>query len=265
MNEVTMETPIAGSRRAAAAGTGQRWLRRFSAPPAPRLRLVCFAHAGGSASSFRTWPSSLPPDVEVLAIRYPGRQDRLAEPCAETLDGLVGDVVGALAEPLSDGVPFAFFGHSMGSAIAFEVAARLDRRCGLRAAALFVSAAAPPHLYQPGTLHLADDDAFVAALRRLGAADGEFFAHEELRAMVLPSIRADFRLIETHRPGPPVPLAVPIRAYSGTGDSSVDVPALLRWAELTTADFTHHAFPGDHFYLVPSEAELLADLARHLP
>ncbi|MEW2508385.1 thioesterase domain-containing protein [Amycolatopsis sp. NPDC047767] len=122
----------------------------------------------------------------------------------------------------------------------------------------------PPHLYEPGTLHLADDDAFVAALRRLGAADGELFANEELRAMVLPSIRADFRLIETYRPGPPVRLAVPIHAYSGADDPSVDVPTLLRWAELTSAGFTHHEFPGDHFYLVPGEAELIGELGRHL-
>ncbi|MEW2501003.1 alpha/beta fold hydrolase, partial [Amycolatopsis sp. NPDC047767] len=114
-------------------GVAQRWLRRFSSPPAPRLRLACFAHAGGSASFFRTWPRSLPADVEVLAIRYPGRQDRLAEPCAQRLDDLVDDVAAALAEPLADGVPFAFFGHSMGSAIAFETARRLEARWGLRA------------------------------------------------------------------------------------------------------------------------------------
>jgi pyochelin biosynthetic protein PchC len=240
----------------------QRWIRRFSEPAVPRLRLVCFAHAGGSASFFRTWPRWLPEDVEVLAVRYPGRQDRLAEPCAERLDDLADSIEAALSE--LDGVPVAFFGHSMGSAIAFEVAARLEARRGLPLAALFVSAGAPPHLYEPGRLHQADDETFIEALKRLGAADGELFANAELRAMVLPSIRSDFRLIETHQPGPAVPISAPIHAYSGVDDPSVDVPTQLRWSELTTAGFTHHPFPGDHFYLVPGEADLLRALSRHL-
>src|SRR5205814_8095171 len=90
-----------------------RWFRRYRPVPECRLRLVCFPHAGGSASAYRSWPDSLPGDIELLAVRYPGRQDRLREPCLTSVAELADAVTGALTPYLDR--PVALFGHSMGA------------------------------------------------------------------------------------------------------------------------------------------------------
>src|SRR5689334_14969295 len=96
-----------------------RWFRRYRRVTDPRLRLVCFPHAGGSASAYRSWAALLPSDVDMLAVQYPGRQDRLAEPCLVAMEQLTDAIVTALA-PLCDR-PLALFGHSMGASLAHEV------------------------------------------------------------------------------------------------------------------------------------------------
>ncbi|MEY9893890.1 surfactin synthase thioesterase subunit [Catenulispora sp. MAP12-49] len=56
------------------------WIRRYHPSPDAPVRLLCLPHAGGSASFFRAVSQALAPKVEVLAVQYPGRQDRRGEP-----------------------------------------------------------------------------------------------------------------------------------------------------------------------------------------
>ncbi|CAL9516251.1 Thioesterase PikA5 [Streptomyces sp. enrichment culture] len=242
------------------------WLRRYAAASGrpPRLRLVCFPHAGGNAQLFHGWPAHLPDDVELLAVRYPGRQERLAEPCVRDMDELADAVTAALL-PLLDR-PVALFGHSMGSSVAYETALRLESRHGVVPRRLFVSARSAPHRARPTGLHLRDDDELIAGVRRLGSLGSEVYDIPELRELLLPALRADYRLIEDYRPAaPPVPTGAPVTACLGREDPGCDPDAVLAWSELTRAgDFDLRTYPGDHFYLAAREAELVADITKAL-
>jgi pyochelin biosynthetic protein PchC len=240
------------------SGGREGWLRRHPAGAAPRLRLVCFPHAGGTASAYRQWPARLPADVELIAVRYPGRQDRLGEPFVESMDEMADLVVAALGPELD--LPVALFGHSMGSAIAFEVARRLP----VAPLVLFASGRAAPHLVQPSTLGTGGDAALLAEMRRLDPGNAAVFDDVELRDLVLPAVRADYRLIESYRPAPDARLAVPIVAYIGDADPTYQLPDVRAWSALTTASCQVRVFSGGHFFLVPREAQLLADLVRRL-
>jgi pyochelin biosynthesis protein PchC len=241
-----------------------RWLRWYRKVAEPRLRLVCFPHAGGAASMFRDWPRWLPDDIEVIGVCYPGRQDRVLEPCIDEMGALttaVADVLQCYA-----GGRLALFGHSMGASVAYEVALRLQQRTGSPSAWLFVSGQRPPHRVAPKNVHLSGDDAIVAEVRRLGDPDADTVLDDpDLRDLVLPAIRADFRLIGTYFPRPASPLATPVTAYVGDSDEEVPVESLREWAATTaTGRFDHRVYPGGHFYLLADPEALVRDLAGHL-
>jgi pyochelin biosynthesis protein PchC len=227
--------------------TGGLWLRRFhpALPGAPRL--VCFPHAGGSASFFHPLSAALAPAVEVLAAQYPGRQDRRAEP--------VLTHIGALADRLADdlagrpAVPTTFFGHSMGSLVGYEAARRLERR-GTVLTRLYVSGRRPPDRPGPGdTVHTRDDDGVLAEVRALGGPGVAMLDDPELRELAMPAIRGDYTAIETYVRAPGPPLTCALTALVGDRDPQVTVAEARGWAGHTAGPFDLRVFPGGHFYV----------------
>ncbi|WP_323137852.1 alpha/beta fold hydrolase [Streptomyces sp. NBC_01433] len=244
-----------------------QWFRTYRRDGKVRVRLICFPHAGGTATLFHRWPGHLPADVELLATQYPGRQERFAEPCVETMAELADRITDAL-EPVVTGprrLPFVLFGHSLGSAVAYEVARRLDERHGIVPDRVIVSGRSAPHAPRgSATLHTLDDERLIAAARHLGNMASSVYDDPDLRPLLLPSLRSDFRVIESYRPHDPAPLRAPVTAVGGDRDPGCPVAELESWSSLTTAGFESRVFPGDHFYLVPTEAELLAFIAERL-
>lgn len=239
-----------------------RCLRRAGLVADPWARLVCFPHAGGTASFYRGWREDLPADVELCSVQYPGRLDRIAEPGAPDMDRLADEIAHALAA-LSDR-PLALFGHSMGAAVAYEAALRLPALTGRSADLLLVSGRCAPHRARPGSKHLAPDEVLWAEVRRLGGTAPEVLDNPEVRDAMLPALRGDYRLIETYRPRPGEQLTAPIAALLGDGDPDVDRDEIGDWAGCTRAGFSLRVFPGDHFYLVPRRAEVVGEILARL-
>jgi medium-chain acyl-[acyl-carrier-protein] hydrolase len=172
----------------------------------------------------------------------------MAEPPMREFEALVDaltDVIRREVQP-----PYAFFGHSMGGLLAFEVTRRcqqLDLPLPLH---IIVSASsAPPSRGAPKRLHELDDDALIEALREYNGTPPEALAHRELMGMMLPVIRADFALLAGYRyePGPALP--VPITVLAGTQDKHVSLESLERWQECTELPCRRHEFEGGHFYI----------------
>jgi pyochelin biosynthetic protein PchC len=226
------------------------------------LRLVCFPPAGGSASLYRNWRRWLPDDIDMLAVQYPGRQDRLNEPCIDTMDLLVTGIAEAFVQFL--GLPVAMFGHSMGASVAHEVASRLEQLPGFTLDTLFVSARVPPKHIKPRNWRGQDDEAFIADIRRLDGVNVAILDDPDIRALMMPAIRADYCIADTYRPRSLAPLGAPVVAYVGDQDPDVSVRQLRDWSEITDAGFDVAVFPGGHFYLIPAEAELVHDVVRRL-
>jgi medium-chain acyl-[acyl-carrier-protein] hydrolase len=227
------------------------------------LRLFCFPYAGGGANIFRTWQDNLPPTVEVCPVQLPGREKRLLEPPFTNLRLLVEAARRALLPYLDR--PFAFFGHSMGATISFELARSLYQEQNLNPVHLFVSGRRAPQL--PETHALTYDlpqKEFLEELRRLKGTPAEILEHPELMELMLPLLRADFELVQTYHYLAGPPQRCPITAFGGLHDEEVSRADLEAWREQTTTAFSLHMLPGDHFFLHTAQPPLLKTLALEL-
>jgi medium-chain acyl-[acyl-carrier-protein] hydrolase len=238
-----------------------QWLHPGKASTAPRVRLVCLPYAGGGTATFHAWPARLPADVEVRPVRLPGREDRLTEPAYTDMDALVHDLCAGLA-PLYDppAVPLAFFGHSMGALIAFELCRRLADRAPV--ARLIVSGHGAPHLPATHRLHTLPDEQLVSAIGAYGGLRPEVLESPELRKLFLATLRADFQLVETYRHTKGDPLELAISTWSGSRDDNVPFDQVAEWNGYSTQPVRHRIFPGGHFFL--DHGDVLRVLAEEL-
>lgn len=248
------------------ASGGNDWIRSYHAGAGHGCRLVCFPHAGGSASFYFPVSRALASSAEVLCVQYPGRQDRRFEALIGRIDELA-DRVAEVLRPVYAQEPTALFGHSMGAIVAFEVARRLERDTGRAPVALFASGRRAPGLRSrhPETVHQRDDAGVIAELKRLSGTESALFDDEELLQLALPAIRNDYRAIETYTCPPGATVGCPIVALTGTADPRVDVDEAAAWQQHTTAGFELLTFPGGHFYLTEQADAVIDQVRRRLP
>ncbi|MFJ8677656.1 thioesterase II family protein [Streptomyces sp. NPDC093589] len=231
------------------------WLRRFHPQPDAKVRLICFPHAGGSASFFFPMSEEMSSGIEVLAVQYPGRQDRRTEPPVESVQGLAREIFTVLTRWTD--MPLALFGHSMGASVAFEVARLLEQEAGIVPAALFASGRNAPSQHRSNEIHQLDDDGIVAELQRLSGTDSRILGDLELLRFALPAIRGDYRAAETYRYVPGPLLRCPIVGLGGDSDIRVAVDDVAGWADHTSGTFELQVFPGGHFYLGDQKAAVV--------
>jgi surfactin synthase thioesterase subunit len=211
--------------------------------------LVCLPHAGGSATAsfaFSRAAADAAPDMDVVAVQYPGRQDRRAEPCFDDVGEMSDAIVDDLA-PWFDR-PVALFGHSMGATLGYEVARRLEAR-GERLLGLFASACRAPSEQRIEYVHQRDDDGLIAALRELAGTDHAVLGDDELLRMVLPAVRGDYTAVETYRHVDGTELACPIQVLVGDNDPVTTMAEANAWARHSRAACSVEVLPGGHFYL----------------
>jgi surfactin synthase thioesterase subunit len=236
------------------------WFRRYAPADEADQRLVCFPHAGGSASYFLPVARTLAPQVDVLSVQYPGRQDRRVE--AAYTD------IGALAESIHHGLtrwtdrPLSFFGHSMGALVAFEVARRFGEGSG-QPVHLYVSGRRAPSTHRTENLHLLDDAGIATEIRSLGGTEAALLADSELMAMVIPTLRSDYQAAETYDCPPDRTVRCPVTALVGQSDPRATLAEVQKWEEHTTGTFDLKVYSGGHFYLTDHVTDVIDLLAEH--
>lgn len=239
------------------------WLTIYRANPTASLRLFCFPYAGGASLIYRQWPDNLPSKVEVCPVQLTGRGSRLREAPYTKVEPLVEALMQVLL-PYMD-KPFAFFGHSMGAIISFELARRLRRDNAPQPVHLFVSGRRAPQLSETDriTYNLPEPE-LLDELRRLNGTPREVLENPELMRLMLPLLRADFELVQTYEYRSEPPLEYPISVFGGLQDHEVNRESLEAWREQTNASCTVQMFPGDHFFLNTARPLLLRTLTQKL-
>ncbi|MEO1622862.1 MAG: alpha/beta fold hydrolase [Cyanobacteria bacterium J06632_3] len=213
----------------------------------PQLRLFCFAYAGGSAWIFRPWAKQLPNNIEICAIELPGRGKRLVEPALTDLATIVQSL-GPQLLPLLD-LPFAFFGHSMGALVAFELCRWLRSAVQLAPKHVWISAARAPHLPIPQPLmHQLSDQDFIERLKQYQGTPISVLNNSELMDLMLPTLKADFTALETYTYQPSMPFTFPITGLWGNRDNIVNQTDVAAW-QVHTSKFSLEMVLGDHFFM----------------
>nr|AXL05932.1 thioesterase [uncultured bacterium] len=223
---------------------------------------MCLPHAGGSASFFFPVSKALTPAVEVLAVQYPGRQDRRHEANIADLPELADRIFAALRG--LDDRPMALFGHSMGAVLAYEIALRA-RDAGLPSPVrLFASGRRAPSRHRDERVHLEPDARIVAELRMLSGTNAAMLADPEVLDMIMPAVRSDYRAVETYRHEPGRTLDCPVTVLTGDSDPRVSPDEAEAWTEHTTGPTEVEVLPGGHFFLVEHSARVVRLVADKL-
>lgn len=237
--------------------TENRWLLRISKSDTPSLKLVCFPFAGSSASIFRPWIDRLPREVEVLAVQLPGRENRLREPYLRDMNQIVEQLereIGPVLDP-----PFVFFGHSLGSLIAYELLQRLEATGRCRPELFFASGGPAPHTrIPPDERRTLTQDQILRDLRQISGAHASLLEDTEVLALLLPMLQADFEVYTNYRYRESAPLQSSIVSIRGASDAYITHESQLEWSRHTDRRFSFHVIPGPHLFVVDSFEALLA-------
>lgn len=232
------------------------WLRRSAADADPAVRLLCFPHAGGGASSFNGWRRALPDWIELVKAQLPGREDRKDIAPHKRIEDLIPElyphVEGLLDRPL------AIYGHSMGALVAFELAREL-RRHGHELLVLFVSGRRAPHRPLPPfhAMHDLPEEELVERVNSLGGMLPELLKTQRWRDHFLPTIRADLRLSDVYTYSEEPGFTWPLHAFLGSHDNLVVREDWEKWDKVAGGEFTRCLLPGGHFFAKEATAELI--------
>lgn len=239
----------------------RHWFSCAQLNRAARLRMFCFPYGGGS-TIYNTWPRGLPSFIEVYSAQLPGHGQRFSEPLVTNLPSLVEMLARAIIPYLDK--PFAFFGHSMGAIICFELARQLRREHGVEPIYLFASGHRAPQIPKTTPLvHELPDAEFIKELNRLGTSK-DLLDSVELLEMLLPIIRADYKMIESYSYIEDPPLKCSIMAFGGASDDGVPREHLEEWKAQSAAVFSLSMIPGDHFFIHTEKFRVLKLISAEL-
>jgi medium-chain acyl-[acyl-carrier-protein] hydrolase len=241
------------------SASSEVWITCPKPNPNAKLRLFCFSYAGGSAWVFRPWLNHLPDAIALYPIELPARGKRWSELPIKRLNTLVKTLEMAILPYLDQ--PFAFFGHSMGAIVSFELTRLLRQKHSIQPNYLLVSGCRAPQLPDPDPpIHHLPNSEFIAELRRLNGTPQEVLNDQEMMDLILPTLKADFEVLETYRYSLDQPLDCPIAAFGGLQDGEVSQAELQAWSEQTNQVFSLEMLEGDHFFINSMRSQLLASI-----
>ncbi len=240
------------------------WWVKFSQSSQEKCKLFCFPFAGGDIYTYRLWGKYLDPQIALYAVQLPGRGARFQEPGFTRLEPLIEELAKLFFPELKS--PFAFFGHSLGGLIAFELTRYLKRNFSIIPQRVFISSSLPVHLYRNWhhNYHQLSDVDLLKKIESFGGISKQVLEHPDLIEMLLPTVRSDMEILETYQYQNTEKLSCPLHVFSGKDDTLISVAELKEWKQHSSGEFSLKIFPGGHFYLNHKTADFFSSLNSKL-
>lgn len=230
---------------------------------APEARLYIFPHTGGSADFYVPFARALSPGTRCVAVQYPGKRAGKDLSQYTTIPDLADRLCAMLKPDEPQPGPVAFFGHSMGGLLAFELALRFEQ-AGNPISALFVSAIAAPGLWPRRAELAGSDQQLLSLISEVTGANPEFLNNDQFAATLLPTLRG-LKSVASYDREPEAVVSCPIHALMASDDELGTEELMAPWAARTTADFDLKEFPGGHFYMNDNLPELAQWVEQRIP
>ena len=246
-----------------------KWILKHHIPENPKIRLFCFPFGGSGSSYYMSWSKQFEPDVEIVPVQLPGRENRLSEPPLNEMNSLIAEILPAVQGYLDK--PYALFGHSMGAFVSFELARAIRRKNLAAPKLLMASAIRAAHLEEtlPPISHLSDEEFIDALKQRYGLGVTE--ESMELLWLMLPTIRADIFCVENYAYTDEPPFDFPMIGFGGKADWTIKSDQIEGWSYHTTGPFKCYEIDGGHFFVNSERDQLikcirdeLTDISRNL-
>lgn len=243
--------------------SGNNWFINVKTNPHAKYRLVCFPYAGGGPSSYIPWASSIPADYELLILQMPGRAARFGETPIDDIHELFPLLVENF-KPFTD-LPYVFFGHSLGSRIAFGLMKSMERLGFPLPVHFIASGSRAPHIEadRDSVLHM-NDVQFKEYLRDLGGTPPEILENQEFLDLLMPILKADFRLSETCVFSPNCAYDCPISVFTGVEDTDISEEQLAGWQQFFQHKMALTRFSGGHFFIDEHRSSVVAEVNQVL-
>jgi surfactin synthase thioesterase subunit len=223
------------------------------------MKLFCFPYAGGSSAVFNTWKNYIRPDIEIKAIELAGRGKRIHEAHYNDFNEVIEDVFSLIIDEVKSGNDYAFFGHSMGAKIAYELTQEILVRGLPGPEHIFFSGRGAPYVLGDDEIeyHKLQDEEFKEEVLKLGGTPKEFFEHPELLEVFLPLLKSDFKMAARELNGEEIsPLPCDITVLLGK-DEELTPEQIDSWKRYTSGNCTIHYFNGDHFFINEKTEEVI--------
>lgn len=266
---ILMSDPVKETVNTEVIATNNRWIAYRQTLDNIKIRLFCFPHGGSGASVYREWQKMLPDTIEVCPIQLPGRENRMDEIPAQHINDLIPMLADNLHHEFD--LPFAFFGHSFGSLLAFELSRYLRKNKLREPIHLFASAFPNPrtparslnNLMQQLkenhfdlfklNLDLLNDDQLETLSIIFGengvASYNSQVMDKQILKTLLPIFVTDMNLVKNYQYNDEIPLNLPITLFTGKKDAWVTLEDRKGWEKHTQKQFTLYEFDSGHLFI----------------
>lgn len=225
--------------------------------------LFCLPYAGGSTAFYSSWKRYLHESIELFPVELAGRGRRAGEPLYSSFEEAVDDIFNIVSQ-YTQSYPTAFFGHSMGSWLVYEVCHKLKALNNYSPEHLFISAMEAPHAERSKRIiHNLEDHEFINEVEKLGGTPPGIFESKELYEFFIPILRADYRIVEMYRYCErKQKLNSKVTVFFGE-DDDISMEKIFMWDEVICHSCDYVSFNGGHFY-INDNIEKITGIINHV-
>ncbi|MEC5308287.1 thioesterase II family protein [Bacillus thuringiensis] len=237
----------------------KKWLPYYNEKRGSSIRIFCFHWAGGNAQFFQKAFEFDDNRYEVCSIELPGRDKSFTHPLYHNMNNLLDDLIEDIGYFINE-KDYAFFGHSMGGLIAYELSNKLKKKGYQSPKYLFLSACNPPSVLTKIT----GEEISPERLMLLNGTSNEILEDSELYDIYMPILLADLNIIKSYSFKKEKRVSFPILALVGTEDNLTPVNNMMLWNDYSDDCFNLRDFPGGHLYIKHYYKEVWECIEREL-